>query len=217
MALVETARPRPNAWGDLDWENPDVGDTRYLQALQLALAERCQTPTAKHNLQWLRRAWCATPSGTAHGVNRPSSVALSTPRGITQALSAIAGNFIVPWEVGNYKPDLSDFPKRWTARSLFRAVGGVPLLPKQGVPFIESGETLRRLKAALGLLHLTPVDTTYSMCGTDSVADGSRSEETAHAAFNNAIANAGERPWRVRAMRNERYRISSPATMSVFS
>ena len=36
-------------------------------------------------------------------------------------------------------------------------------------------------------------------------------------AFNNAIANAGERPWRVRAMRNERYRISSHATMSVFS
>lgn len=217
MALVETARPLPNAWGDLDWENPDIGDTRYLQALQLALTERCQTPLAKSNLYVLRRAWCATPSGTAYGVNNPSTVALNTPRGIIQALSAIAGNFIVPWEKGRYKPDLSDFPKRWTAQLLFRAVGGFPLLPKQGVPFIESGEILRRLKEALGLLYLTPVNTSYTMCGTDSVVEGRRSEETAYAAFNNSIANAGERSWRVRTMRNERYRISAYATMSVFS
>lgn len=217
MAFVVTAWPLPEAWGDLDWENPDMGDTRYLQALQQALAERRQTPTAKHNFQSLRHAWCATPSGTAYGVNSPSTVALNPLRGITQALSAIAGNFIVPWEKGRYKPDLSDFPKRWTAQSLFRAVGGFPLLPTQGVPFIESGETLRRLKAVLGLLCLTPVNTSRSMCGTDSVAEGRRSEETAHTAFDNAIANAGKRLWRVRTMRNERYSISSYATMSVFS
>lgn len=218
MALTEVQRPQPSNWEDgLDWENPDLGDVRYLQALQLALAERCQTPLGKYSLSSLQRSWIATPSGTALGGFRNGIISVSAFYSMLWMIQEIAYSFIVPWEYGNYKPDLSDFPKRWDFDSLLRAVGGIPLSPSQGVPFIESGEGLRTLKAMISLLYLTSVDTKHSMHGYDSVSEGRRSEETAHAAFNNAIDNAGERPWRVRTMRNERYRISSHATMSVFS
>ena len=41
MALIVTEASAPTAWEDgLDWDKPTLGDARYLQACQLALAER---------------------------------------------------------------------------------------------------------------------------------------------------------------------------------
>lgn len=219
MALVEVARPFPTSWDDLDWDDPDVGDTRYLQSLMLALAERCQTSYAKNYLGVLKDAWCATPSGTAVGKYSAGLDPRNTLRCIREALWNIAPCFIIPWDKGNYKPDISDFPKRWSSYSLFRAIGGVPISPIQGTPLIESKEVLKRLKEALSLLYLAPVKEArgHSQYSQNNCYDAWWEETSSRDCFDAILSEAGERPWgRGWTLGSVSYEFSSYTTSSVY-
>ena len=198
MALIVTEASAPTAWEDgLDWDKPTLGDARYLQACQLALAERFSAAGVTSR-EPLARCWIGTPGATGKGPNLFTGYSGNTVRALIDAIDKIAGYFIIPIEFGDYAPDMSDFPKYWDYGSLIRSLeaGTAMTAPMQVVPLIEGGEALLALRQMLSRLYLLPINGTYSRrCIADS-SGGSNSETSLSDAFAAAKEDVGQaRAW----------------------
>lgn len=197
MALATITRTAPTSWDDdLDWDNIDVGDVRYLQALQYAVAERCSTVTGKSELASLRTAWMATPSGTSECNTSVWGDSRAQATAIEVAIMNLAEHFIIPLDYGDYAEDLSDFPKFWSFDKLLQVTeGALGPHPSCGVPMYESKQYLKTLKEMLSLLYLTRVETYSYYNYAYAHASTGTMTETLEEAMSTAESKITSRSW----------------------
>lgn len=132
----------PESWDDkgMDWNAPDPRNADYAMAVKLALMERANV--CGYSL-----------SNEVVGISPWKPASREALVAAASDVARMAKHFVDL--DGEYGDDWSDFPRSWTYRDLSEVDGcSLAPTPTPGTPLAGGCELLKRLRNAIGMLHV---------------------------------------------------------------